>query len=240
MEKLFNSIKLVIEKHFIICVGFFCLLIIVAILDKALAMGLILLIVLMCFTFWIIKKLGLSNKHLVTLLLIALVIHLIAVLFIYYTDFQPFGGGYGGYEKAHIIAVSLSENIRQGDFSFDDVPYYKIGKYPYNHFPIIISIIYLVTMPEMIVGQMFLVWLSVLTALFAYLIIIEIGGSKKWAVVTSLIISAYPSYIFYSSLLLKDSLVIPLTLLGMLLCLKLIKDFSWKKFRKPKQKPLLL
>jgi len=82
----------------------------------------------------------------------------------------------------------------------------------------------------MFIGQLFGVWLAIISSVLTYFIVIEIGGSKKWAFLTGLIVAIYPSYLFFGSLLLKDTLVIPLLLAGLLLTLKLIKNFSWRNF----------
>ncbi|MBU2544918.1 SPASM domain-containing protein [Patescibacteria group bacterium] len=213
-----------IEKRFKLIAVFLLALILIAFFDKALAIGLMLLIVLTGLTFWIIKKLGLSRKYLVMLLLIALAIQLSATLFIHYANFQPLGiTGDGDFNSYHEEAVEMSLHFKEGNFSMEG---FKLSHY----YTIVIGVVYTLTLPEMIVGQLFGVWLSVLAIIFVYLIVIELGGSEKWAFFTGLITIAYPSFLFYSSLLLKDTLVIPFALLTMLLTLKLIKSFSWRNF----------
>jgi len=223
MKELFN-------RYYNLIVIFLIALIAIAFFDRTLALALIVLTFLMLITFFVLSKLGLKDKTLIRLLIIALIIHLGAVLFIYYFDFQPFSGGSGGYKYCHIIATELSNNFKKGDFSFEGVPYYEYGKYPYHFYALIIGVFYTVTIPEMIVGQIFQVWLAVLSIIFIYLIVRELGASKKWAFITGLIISFYPSYLFYSSLLLKDGLVMLLASASLLFALKLIKKFSWKYF----------
>jgi hypothetical protein len=223
MKELFN-------KYYNFIVIFLIVLILIALFDKVLSLGLIVLAFLTLITFLILFKLGLKNKTLTRLLIITLIVHLGAVLFIYYFDFQPFSGGSGGYKTVHLIATKMAENFRSGNFSFQGVPYYEIEDYVYRFYPLIIGSLYAVTMPEMIIGQMFQVWLAVLFVLLTYLIVKEIGGSNKQAFLIGLIVSFYPSYLFYGSLLLKDALVASLALSGLLFCLKLIKKFSWKNF----------
>jgi len=219
MKRLFE----IIGKRFKLMAIFLLALILIAFFDKVLAVGIILLSILTMATFWIIKKLRLSNKNLLILLLVALVIHLVAVLFIYYTDFKPIGIGKGDSGSYHIMATRISNSFEQGNFSIDEL-------IKGHYYPVVIGIIYTLTLPEMLVAQLFGVWLSVLTILFVYLIVIELGGSKKWAFLIGLIASFYPSFLFYGSLILKDTLVIPFTLLTILLTLKLIKSFSWRNF----------
>ncbi|MDP2910244.1 MAG: glycosyltransferase family 39 protein [bacterium] len=223
MKELFN-------KYYNFIVIFLVVLILVSLFDKVLSLGLIVLAFLTLITFFILSKLGLKNKTLTWLLIIALIIHLGTVLFIYYFNFQPLSGGTGGYTYCHLLAVKIAENFRGGNFSFEGIPYYETGDYIYRFYPLIIGSLYAVTMPEMLIGQIFQVWLAVLFVLFTYLIVKEIGGSNKQAFLIGLIVNIYPSYLFYGSLLLKDALVASLALSGLLFCLKLIKKFSWKNF----------
>jgi len=195
----------------------------IAFLDKKLAIGLVLIAFLTGITFLIFNKLNLNTKTIYVLFLIALFIHLAAVLFIYYADFQPFSGSGGDYLLYHRQATEIAQRVQQSDFSLKGL---GIGHY----YPVIVGYIYALTFPDMLIGQLFGVWLAAISAFFAYLIIIEMGAKKKWAFLTALIISIYPSYLFFGSLLLKDTVVIPLVLAGLWLILKLIKNFSWKKF----------
>jgi hypothetical protein len=85
-------------------------------------------------------------------------------------------------------------------------------------------------MPKMIIGQLLSVWLAAFSVLLIYLITIEIGGSKKTAFLVGLMAAAYPSYIYFGSLMLKDTVVMPLVLLGILVSIKMLKNFSALKF----------
>lgn len=194
----------------------------ISFLDKALAVGLLLVLFLCLITFLILLKIGIKDKELYLIFLIALLIHLAAALFIYYTEFQPFGGGadYDGYNKT---AIEIAQRFKQGNFSLQ-------GLHFKHYFALVIGIIYTLALPEMIVGQLFTVWLTAISVLFAYLIIREINGSKKWAFLIGLIVCIYPSYLYFGSLLLKDTLVVPLVLSALFLFIKMLKNFSWKNF----------
>ena len=218
------------NKYYNFIVVLLIALIAIAFFDRGLALGLIVLALLMIITFFLLSKLGLKDKTLFRLLIIALIIHLGAVLFIYYFDFQPFSEGTGGYKNCHIIATEISENFKQGNFSFEGVPHYENERYPYRYYGLIIGVLYTITVPEMVIGQIFGVWLAILAIIFVYLIVKELGVSKKWAFIIGLMANFYPSYLFYSSLLLKDGLIVTLALMNIFLCLRLIKNFSWKKF----------
>ena len=196
---------------------------IIVFLDKALAAGIIFIVFLSLLTFLAPSKNETHSKALSLLFLAAFFIHLIAVLFIHYANFQPFSGGEGDYIVYQQQAQEIAQRVRQGNFSLQGL---SIGHY----YPVIIGYIYAFTLPEMLIGQLFGVWLAALSVLLTYLIVLEIGGSKNWAFLIGLLVSIYPSYLFYGSLLLKDSLVVPLALAGLFLTIKLIKKFSWRDF----------
>jgi len=195
----------------------------IAISDKGLALGLIFIASLTGITFLVLSKIGIKDKTLPLLFLIVLLIHIGAVIFLHYTQFQPFGGGSGDYISYHQQAQEIAERVRQANFSLQGL---NIGHF----YPVVIGYIYVLTLPEMIIGQLFGVWLAAISILLTYLIVLEIGGSRIWAFLIGLIVGIYPSYLFYGSLLLKDTLIVPLALVGLLLTLKLIKNFSWKNF----------
>jgi len=216
----------IIEKRFKLIAVFLLGLILITFFDKALAIGLLLLFVSLFLTLSFVKKSGWSSKYLVILLLIALTINLVATLFIHYTNFQPFGlVGDGDFNTYHEGATEFSSRFKQGNFSLEGLDF-KMSHY----FSVVIGVLYALTLPEMIIGQLLGVWFSILTILFVYLIVFELGASKKWAFLIGLIAISYPSFLFYNSLLLKDTIVIPFALLTMLLILKLTKGFSWRNF----------
>jgi len=193
-----------------------------AFLDKALAIGLFLLFLLFLFLFFLLWKIGIREKQLYVAIIIVTLIHLAVVLFIYYTAFNPFGGG-ADYEKYHSIGTEIAQRFTQGNFSLEGL---RLNHY----FPVVVGILYLFTMSEMLIGQLFSVWMAVITILFAYLLIREINGSKRSAFWVSLLVGIYPSYLFFGSLLLKDMLVVPFSVIGLWLVIKMMKEFSWKRF----------
>ena len=164
-----------------------------------------------------------ATKTIFVLFLIAFLIHIAAVLFIYYAHFQPFSGGGGDYNFYQQQAQEIAGRVQQGNFSLQGI---GAGHY----YPVIVGYIYAFTLPEMLIGQIFNAWLVALSVVFVYLIVQEIGGTKKQSFLLGLIVSVYPSLLFYGSLLLKDALVVLLCLIGLLLMLKLIQRFSWSRF----------
>lgn len=223
LKNFLNIIKEEVKKptfySIIVLAILFC---VISFFDKALAVGLLLLLFLFVATIFIIYKTGVKDKEIYTIFLLATIVHLGAVLFIYYGDFKPFGGGadFQSYDK---IATEIAHRFQLGNFSLD-------GLYTDHFFPILIGILYMFVLPSMIVGQLFTVWLAAVSILLVYLIVLEIGGTKKIAFLTSIIIIFYPSYLYFGSVLLKDTIVIPLALVGVLLMLKMVKNFSWIKF----------
>lgn len=186
--------------------------------DKGMAVGLGLVCVLSVGTFFVLWKSNVRGKKVYALFVLALLIHIAAALFIYIFDFQPFSGGAGDYLGYHNIAEEAANQIRRGHLSYGYDSYY----------PLIIALVYALTTPLMIVGQLFNVWLAALAVLLVYFISCEIGGSKQMAFTAGIVASIYPSFVFYTSLLLKDVVVILAALASLFLVLKIVKHFSWK------------
>ena len=148
----------------------------------------------------------------------------------HYADFQPFSGHNGDYSTYQKSAVEISQSFRQGIFSINDITLKYPDLYTAHYYPVIIGSLYALTMPEEIIGLLFNVWLVALAVIFAYLIILELGGTSKNAFIVGLIISLYPSYIFNTGLLLKDAIEICFTILGLLFLIKTIKKLTWLNF----------
>jgi len=196
---------------------------VISFFNKNLGIGLGFVIFLAVITNFVFFKIVTKDKILFLLFLIVLFTHTLIVLFIYYKNFQPFSGGGGDYLIYHQQAQEIAQRLRQGDFSLKGI---GLGHY----YPVIVGYIYAFTLPTMLMGQLFNAWIAAISILLVYLIVQEIGGSKKWAFLIGLIVCFYPSYLFYGSLLLKDGLVVLFALAGLLFLLKLIKEFLWRNF----------
>lgn len=186
--------------------------------DKILFAALIFIAFLCAIVFYFIK----NKKVLCWLFLIAFLVHLSAVFFIYYFHFEPFGGA-GDYIEYNLTAQKLSEKIRQGDFSLEGI---ELS----HNLPVIIGYIYAFSYSNMLLGQIFNAWISAILVVFIYLIVVEMGGSEKQGFFTGLAANFYPSLLFFGSLLLKDALVVLLSLVSLFFILKLLKNFSLGKF----------
>ena len=196
-----------------------------SLIDKVLGIGMIFIFFLVSIFFFFIDKYKeeKQKKVLGALFLIVFFLHVLAVLFLYYTGFQPFSGGYGDYVVYQQQAQEIAARVHQGNFSLQGI---GISHY----YSVIVGYIYSLTVPDMLIGQLFNAWLVALTVIFIYLIVYEMGGTEKDGFLTGLIAGVYPSLVFYGSLLLKDALVVLLSMFGLFLTIKIIKNFSALKF----------
>jgi len=203
-----------------------CLLLsVLSFIDKALSMGVIFVFFLASVSLFIINRFrGEKQRRILSaLFLIVFSLQIMAVLFFYYTGFQPFSGGYGDYVFYDELAQEIVGRVHQGNFSLQDL-------YIPNYYPAIIGYIYIFTIPSMLMGQLLNAWLIALITVFIYLITREIGRSEKEGFLMGLIASIYPSLVFFGNLMLKDALAALLCMVGLLLTLKIVKGFSWSKF----------
>jgi len=184
--------------------------------------GLLLVFVLMCATFIVLKSLKLFSKELKAVMLLMFFLHLAVVLCIYLTGFNPFPGGadYVGYNHDAII---IAQRVRSMNFNISDMGLL-------HYYPLIIGYVYAFSVPDMVVGQMFMIWIAVLCAVFLYFLALELGCSKKGAFWVCVACSLYPSFLYFGSLLLKDGLIVLLVLAGLLLAVKILKKYSGIQF----------
>ncbi len=195
---------------------------VISYLDKPLAVGLAFLVFLVAVTFLVMRKMGVHDQYVYDIFLIALIIHFFVVLSIYYFNLKPFGGG-ADFEGYNRIAIEIASRLSHGVISM-------AGLYTDHFFPILMGVIYLLLVPGMIVGQFFVTWLAAISTMLVYLLVREIGGTKKVAFFVGLAAVFYPSYLYFGSVLLKDTMVIPMIFLAMLLIVTLLKKFSWITF----------
>ncbi len=216
------SITNIFSKYYQLVFGAVSCLMILLLIDKALATAVAFAITLAVLSLLAFKAAGFNTKTICALFIISLLLHGAAVIFVHYTGFQPFSGK-GDYELYDSIAKVISERLHNGNFSIGDT---GLGSW----YPVIIGYIYAVLGPNMFFGQIFNAWTAALAAALVYLIVAEIGRSEKEAFLTGLASNFYPSLLFFSSYLLKDVLVVTLCLFGLWMAVKLIKSFSWVKF----------
>jgi len=230
-----NSVRLLqwirnLKLSYKACLGiYFIILFLAVFFDKFLAIGVLIVTLLSALTILIAQKSGIRAKKFYILFLIAILIHLFAVVFIYYVNFYPFGGGAGDGSKYHQVALELSERFRQGDFSIQGFDKIYPDLYVPHFYPVILAILYALTVPSVVIGVCFNVWFVALSIAFLYLIVKEIGGSNNNAFLVGLIASIYPSYLYFGSLLIRDAILVCFTMFALLFVIKLVKNFSWRK-----------
>ena len=192
--------------------------------------GIFIIAALSFLVFLLINKIGIKDKKIYLLFLIAILIHLLAVVFIYYANFYPFGGGAGDQSKYHQMATELSERFRQGNFSIKGFDEIYPTLYVSHYYPVVLAVLYALAAPSMIIGMCLNAWFAALSIVFLYLIVKEIGGTDNNAFLAGLIATVYPSYLYFGSLLIRDAILVCFVLFALLFLIKLIKNFSWKIF----------
>ncbi|MBI2578019.1 MAG: hypothetical protein HYV77_04275 [Candidatus Wildermuthbacteria bacterium] len=230
--KIKETIALVWRKHpFALPVAALALWLIVFLLDQGVGFGLLVIAILSVLMFFFFWKYFTRESLACYLFFVVLGIHVAAVLFIHYAQFQPFSGGIGDYTVYHQEARGVAEGLMRGDFSvLGGLPSSAPDLAVPHYYGRIIGVLYAFTLPKMVVGQLLGAWLGALSSLLMYGVARKLGFSKLWGFVVGLGISIYPSYLFYGSLLLRDVFVVPLVLGGIMLALALFSKFSWKQF----------
>jgi len=196
---------------------------------KVFVISILFSILLLAIGLFFIQKQNDGNKKKVATLifLIAFLSHLLFAFFIYYTDFQPFSGGKGDYTDYHIMANAVSERVRDGNFSLQN---FQLPFGVSHYYPVIIGYIYAITVPEMIIGQIFNAFVLAMTIMLVYLLVLEIGRSSREGFWVSMIANIYPSFAFFSGIMIKDVMVVFFSILSLLYTIKIINNFSWYKF----------
>ena len=210
-------------QKFIILSGL--LLGIFSVIDKVLAVGLIFVAFLFGLTFYFISliKDETQKKILAILFISVFLLYILLALFFYYSSFQPFSNGYGDNIEYHEQAKNVATAFSERNFSLQ-------GVYFYHYYPVILGYLYLIFIPSLLIGLFFNSWLIALSIVFVYLIVHKIGGSEKESFIVGFLACFYPSLVFYGNLLLKDGLVIMLSMLSLLLTIKIVKRFSLLDF----------
>ncbi|MSU54598.1 MAG: hypothetical protein EXS48_02040 [Candidatus Staskawiczbacteria bacterium] len=210
------------KKYIWFLAGALLLICLLAFFDVAMATGLSLLVFLTMLTFIVLYQCNIRDKRLYRMLLIALVVHSFVVAVLHYTGFNPSPGG-ADYDGYHHDAVEIALRFKAANFSLQGIPLL-------HYLPVIIGVVYAITMPTMVVGQLFLVWIVLLSIILLYLLLWELWETGKGFVLVALVAICYPSFLYFSSLLLKDGLVVALSLVGLLLSLKMIKNTTLPLF----------
>ncbi len=185
--------------------------------DRDVGFGVLLAFLLGAATLLILSRFE-KEQEILFLFWAALAFHGTIVLFLHYTGFQPFTGG--DYNLYHDSAQAIAERLSQGTFSLEGI------RAPHAY-PVIVGVLYALTVPSMVVGQFLNAWLAALSVVLLYFLVREVGASKGWAVIIGLLSIMYPSFVFFGNLLLKEGIVTMLSLATLLLSLRMLKNFSW-------------
>ncbi|MEK7124176.1 MAG: hypothetical protein AAB877_00620 [Patescibacteria group bacterium] len=198
-------------------------------IDKTLAVSLFFSLFLASLGLFLISKVKdkKQRKIMSVIFLIVFAAHLALAFFIYYANFQPFSEGHGDYSEYHIMAEVISERLKQGNFSLQNLP---LDFGASHYYPVLIAYVYAFVIPKMIIGQIFNTFILALTILILYLIVLELGRSAREAFWVSIISGFYPSLAFFSAIMLKDIVVVFFFAVSLFFILKLIKQFNWLNF----------
>lgn len=173
----------------------------------------------------------LLTKPLLILFAGALLVFFAVSAVIHYADLYPFGGGQGDQPYYHNAALLISNDIKEGNFTWERAFNQLVANDASKHtYPLFIGALYAVSIPDQFVGKALNIWVASLSILLLYFLAKELGAKEKWAITASVFGIAYPSYLYFNSLLIRESIVAALVLGGVLMMLKLLKEFSWKGF----------
>ena len=212
------------EKILVIIISAILALGVVSFLDKTLMAGMLFSLLLGTATLLFLSKLGIEDKKITTFFVVVFIIHTAVVVAMHYSNFQPFANGAGDFVEYHKNAIEIYTRLQHGNFSV-------MGLERASHYyPVLIGYIYTFTVPNMLMGQLLNAWLMSLTALVSYFIVTAIKGSKKGALLVATMVAFYPSLLFFGGLMLKDALIVFLSLLGILITIQLIQKFQWGLF----------
>lgn len=182
-------------------------------------------------TLLVLRKLRLLHKSLLLLFGLALAVHLASALFIHYADFYPFGGGQGDAPRYHKAALAISQDFDSGIFSTTLMwKHLQRNAITNQWYPAFVGALYALTLPEKLVGVMPSVWFAALAVLLVFSIAKELGASEKTSFAAGLAAALYPSFLYFGSMLLRESFVAFLFLAVLWLALRLLKHFSWSVF----------
>lgn len=221
-----------LKTHSKIVVGGSVLILLVSALvfDTALAVGLLMLFAFSGIALFFAFKHTEKGNAFLLLSLLTLILHVPLVIFISYAHYYPFGYGEGDQAYYHRAAVEIAEDFRSGNFSISDIKVHLEKEYTPHYFPAIVGGLYALTFPEKIIGQMFSIWWTVLSVWLVYMVSRELGVSNKSALIAGFLAVLYPSYLYFGSLVLRESFVAVLVLSLLYLLMRLLRAFSLKQF----------
>lgn len=202
----------------------------VSVVSGVLAASLLVLVVLSGFTLLALWKFRVLSARVLIIFSLVLFVHLGVTLIVHYANFYPFGGGEGDQWWYHKAAVEISDDFQKGNFSLQNMRTRLDENGSASSYPVLLSVLYTVTVPDKLVGKMLGVWLVGLSAVLLYALSRELGVPKKFGFLVGISPVFYPSYLYWGGFILRESMVISLVLLSTLLILRMQKRFSFTLF----------
>lgn len=136
---------------------------------------------------------------------LTLIIHVLFVIVFHFVSIH-FLNNTSDNISYHNYATQITELLKQGTYNLGDV-------YSRHWYPLFISLIYFIVGPSMMIGSLVNAVITAGSALFFFYILKEKGVSEKVSFWSSLIVmNLYASFMYHSSLLLKESWIIFLVL----------------------------
>lgn len=202
----------------------------VGLFSKVFAVGILFCVFLGAVTYLALIK-SQHRQILLRLFIFVFIVHILFSVFVYVFHFQPFGDGGGDFVEYDFNGQQIAGRLNNGNFSLANVQglFGPISTWS-HYFSVVVGYIYAFTVPDMLMGQLFNAWIASLISVAVFFLAIEAGASEKGSWLAGLVACFYPSLFFYSSLLLKDPLVILLSLVALMFIIKLVKNFDWKYF----------
>ncbi len=197
---------------------------VISVFDKALLAALVFAVFLWSATILFFLKRAMLSRALFLLFTIVFVSNIAMVAGMHYTHFQPFANGAGDFVEYHANGLEMYHRLQGGNFNVTGLDRAS------HYYPVLLGYFYIILVPSMLVGQLFNAWLIALIVLLAYFLALKIGASKKGALLVAIMVSGYPSLLFFGGLLLKDAIICFLSLLGLLLAIKLVERFTYSLF----------
>ncbi len=145
------------------------------------------------------------SKKEVRIFFITLGLHILAVIFFALVQFG-FLSNVGDHLFYFDSGKQISDLIRHGSYHWGDV-------YPHHWYPLFLGIVFTIFGKSIIFGTLINAFLASVSAVLFYRILRESSVSEKIAYYGSLIVlSGYASYMYHSSMLLKEAWIVALLL----------------------------
>ena len=175
---------------------------------------------------FLIKRNSEGNSYLINIFLIALLLRIGLGATIYIFDLRSiFGPDSYGYDNIgrRLMEIWSGMNVPNDIYTYRAMNLSSSGWGMYY----VVASIYFIFGPSFLVAQSFCGVIGALTAPMVYFCAENIFNNQRVSKVSALSVAAFPSFIIWSSQLLKDGLIIFLLVCVMIIILQLRKKFSY-------------